>query len=98
MSNTNERKPRNAKTQQQIESTNYINQVLGGEKKPANTDVSGKIALVKSVVRDWHDEDIMRVLQDCNNDPQQAINNIMDGKSQVVTSYPVASFLCFAFN
>lgn len=88
MSNTNERKPKNAKTQQQIESTNYINQVLGGEKKStSDPEVRKKIELVKGVVREWNDEDILRVLQDCNNDPQQAINNIMDSMYFICNFY-----------
>lgn len=86
MSAGNERKSRNSKTQQQIESTNYINQVLGGEKKTySDAEIKKKVELVKGVVKEqgWEDEDIVRVLEQCNLDPTQAINNIVDGKSTI---------------
>lgn len=75
---TSKSKPGNTKTQAKIAQTAYIQDIIGSSKKTDVQVTKESIDVVKSVYN-WPEEDIVRVLQDCHNDAQVAINRIVDG-------------------
>eukprot|EP00027_Filamoeba_sp_ATCC50430_P009923 CAMPEP_0168560564 /NCGR_PEP_ID=MMETSP0413-20121227/11128_1 /TAXON_ID=136452 /ORGANISM="Filamoeba nolandi, Strain NC-AS-23-1" /LENGTH=809 /DNA_ID=CAMNT_0008591875 /DNA_START=69 /DNA_END=2498 /DNA_ORIENTATION=+ len=80
-------KSTSAKTQQHIEETAYINSVLSPTaNSEGNTVNKTTIELVKNVTK-WPEEDILRVLKDSGNDPQLAINKILDGSAGKPTQW-----------
>lgn len=79
----NERKTKpNKGKQDQVETSAYINQIINQttkSKEPLDATEKEKVQTVKAVTN-WPDEDILLVLEKCNNDTQLAINQIVDGK------------------
>ncbi len=70
-----------SKGQEKIEQSAYINQIIAPKQAPKeDAHLEAKIEQVK-VVTNWPDDDIKRVLEECNYDTQKAISNILDGKT-----------------
>eukprot|EP01114_Cavostelium_apophysatum_P003665 TRINITY_DN1373_c0_g1_i4.p1 TRINITY_DN1373_c0_g1~~TRINITY_DN1373_c0_g1_i4.p1 ORF type:complete len:853 (+),score=172.41 TRINITY_DN1373_c0_g1_i4:113-2671(+) len=72
-------KPTSGGRSTQVAAAQYTAQIIGVPKKTGAQESKANIDIVKSIYPDWPVEDIARVLQDCNHDPQIAIERIADG-------------------
>lgn len=73
----------NARTQQQVASTNYINTIIGSNQrsKPSESEIKQAVNRVREVAPDWQEEDVLHVLEENNYNSSLAASAILDGSA-----------------